>query len=587
MTTTARRRLALPGICLLLTAGFVAGVRAQCLLNGLATPEVPEDSYLGQSVSIDGDRIAAGAPYEEIGDDDLGAVYVFRRVGAAWAREARIVAADAEDNWYFGMAVSLSGDRLAIGAEQADTHDVQTGAVYVYTRVGGEWVLEDKLAGDDSEPSDDFGGSVDLHGDLLVVGADRHSGAAAHSGAVYVFRRTAAGWEQEQELTQNDPTTNHELGRSVAATDEFIVAGTTDDDDLGDFAGAVYVFRRSGDMWVQEDKLRASDGAEEDLFGVAVAIDGDWVAVGADLQDGFASNGGAVYMFHREGGVWVQRQKLGAADIGAGWNLGVSVDLDGSLLAAGAESADGTVAHSGAAYVYRLEGSTWSEIAKVWAEDGELSTYFGQSVGIEGTVIAVGEYNSNVGGDYSGRVHAFAVAGDCNANGEPDLCDVAAGVSGDCDGDGVPDECEDDCDADGTPDDCEADLDSDGVPDDCDNCPSTVNADQADTDRDGFGDACDGCPDDASKTTPGECGCGVAEVDTDGDGIVDCHDNCPETPNADQADENGDGIGDACAAPASPAPAAGCGGCGTAGVLMIVCSLVGIWLSKGRLRRGR
>jgi hypothetical protein len=648
MTATAPMRLVLPGICLFLTAGPVAGVRAQCLLDGLATPDVPEDSYLGQSVSIDGDRIAAGAPRLQIGDEDIGAVYVFRRVGAAWVREAWIVAPDAAADWYFGSAVSLSGDRLAIGAEQADTHVANTGAVYVYEWVGDEWVLEDTLVAGDADGFDYFGCAVHLHGDLLVVGARRHTTTFLGSGAVYVCRRTAAGWEQEQKLTQNDPMMNHFFGSCVAATDEFILVGTRWDDDLGDQAGAAYVFRWTGDTWVQEDKLRASDGVENDYFGRDVAIEGEWIAVGADGHDGFAARGGAVYMFRREGGAWVQRQKLGAADIGSHWELGQSVDMDGSLLVAGAEEANGTVEESGAAYVYRLEGSTWTEIAKVWPAEGEQYAYFGNAVGIEGPVIAVGEYYSSASALESGRVHAFAVADDCNDNGEPDLCDVAAGGSGDCDGDGVPDECEADCDADGTPDDCEADADSDGAPDDCDNCPATVNADQADADGDGFGDACDDCPDDINKTSPGVCGCGepdtdtdgdgvddclddcpddpnktapgacgcgvadadrdadgtpdcfdqcpddpdkiapslcgcgVADVDTDDDGILDCLDNCPDTANPDQADADADGIGDACT---PPPPAAGCGACGTAGLLMMVFSLLGIWVSKGRLRR--
>ncbi|TRO66453.1 thrombospondin type 3 repeat-containing protein [Christiangramia sabulilitoris] len=192
---------------------------------------------------------------------------------------------------------------------------------------------------------------------------------------------------------------------------------------------------------------------------------------------------------------------------------------------------------------------------------------------------------------------------DADNDGTPDFCDncpndinktepgtCGCGVADtDSDGDGTPD-CNDGC-----PDDANkteagicgcgvADIDSDGdnVPDCNDNCPGTSNPDQADSNGDGIGDACEDCPDadgdtvcdaedicpggndladadndgtpdcldecpsDADKTTPGACGCGLADIDSDGDGVLDCNDNCPENSNPDQADSNGDGIGDAC-----------------------------------------
>lgn len=90
------------------------------------------------------------------------------------------------------------------------------------------------------------------------------------------------------------------------------------------------------------------------------------------------------------------------------------------------------------------------------------------------------------------------------------------------------------------------DGDSDGVGDDCDNCPAISNASQLDTDGDDVGDACDACPNDAGKTAPGVCGCGVADASNDGDAVLDCQDNCPLVANPTQADSDADGVGDAC-----------------------------------------
>jgi hypothetical protein len=105
---------------------------------------------------------------------------------------------------------------------------------------------------------------------------------------------------------------------------------------------------------------------------------------------------------------------------------------------------------------------------------------------------------------------------DCNANGVADETDIATGASGDCDADGVPDE-------------CQVDADADGVIDPCDQFPG--QDDRLDTDGDGTVDAVDNCPQDANKTQPGPCGCGVAETDSDLDGTPDCLDAFPNDPN--------------------------------------------------------
>ena len=153
---------------------------------------------------------------------------------------------------------------------------------------------------------------------------------------------------------------------------------------------------------------------------------------------------------------------------------------------------------------------------------------------------------------------------DCNANGTPDECEFAAGTVADCNNNLVPDDCEtlDDCDNDGTPDVCEVDSDGDGFPDDCDVCEG--NDDNADTDGDGMPNACDECPNDAVKMSAGACGCDVADTDSDGDGVPDCFDQCPNDPNKiaagscgcgnTDADDNADGVPDCIDLPAAPAP---------------------------------
>ncbi|UCG33219.1 MAG: right-handed parallel beta-helix repeat-containing protein [Phycisphaerales bacterium] len=102
-----------------------------------------------------------------------------------------------------------------------------------------------------------------------------------------------------------------------------------------------------------------------------------------------------------------------------------------------------------------------------------------------------------------------------------------------------------------------ADCNADGWPDE----------DGPDADGDGTFDACDACPQDANKTAPGQCGCGIPDSDADGDGVADCLDNCPAVANPDQADRDADGSGDAC-------QVAGPGACGCGA---LSAALIGLW----------
>ncbi len=152
----------------------------------------------------------------------------------------------------------------------------------------------------------------------------------------------------------------------------------------------------------------------------------------------------------------------------------------------------------------------------------------------------------------------------------------------DTDGDGVAD----------VSDACEGfddalDADGDAVPDECDACAGFD--DGADADADGTPDDCDECPEDAGKTAPGVCGCGVEDVDADGDGVLDCEDNCPDVANADQSDADGDGVGDACTlAPGSPTGVCG-DACGMGAPAMMLWISVGVMALRRRMagRRGR
>jgi hypothetical protein len=376
-----------------------------------ASNTAPSDRF-GTSVALDGDVLAVGAPDEDGTAVNSGAVYVFRRDGATWEQEAYLKASNAGASDRFGRSVALDGGTLAVGADgeasaaqgvdgdQANDSAVNSGAVYVFRHTGTAWLQEAYVKASNTGAQDGFGWRVALAGDTLAVAAygedsadtgvdgDQDDNAATNSGAVYVFRRTGATWEQEAYLKASNTGANDFFGISLALSGDTLAAGAyredsaatgvdgDQDDESGSDSGAVYVFRRTGATWEQEAYLKASNTGNADELGWSVALSGDLLAVGAVREDSAspgvdggqddesAANSGAVYVFRRTGATWEQEAYLKASNPGTDDELGWSVALSGDTLAVAADREDSaatgvnglqdddSAANSGAVYVF-------------------------------------------------------------------------------------------------------------------------------------------------------------------------------------------------------------------------------------------
>jgi len=145
--------------------------------------------YFGESVAISEDRVIVGAPGENTGGDDTGAVYFFERAGSgSWVEVAKVQASDKEAEDKFGGSVAISGKRAIVGAPGEDTGGNFTGAAYIFERAGsGTWVEVAKIQASDKEPLDFFGGSVAISGKRAIVGADGEDTGGSRTGAAYLF----------------------------------------------------------------------------------------------------------------------------------------------------------------------------------------------------------------------------------------------------------------------------------------------------------------------------------------------------------------------------------------------------------------
>ncbi len=360
-----------------------------------------QNAFFGYSVAISGDTAIVGAYGAIVGANSQGAAYVFVRVGGAWIQQQKLVAADGSSNDFFGISVAISGETAIVGAR----FDAPGGSAYVFVRNGTTWTQQQKLS---TASGESFGWSVAIDGETTVVGA---VGADSNRGAAYVFVRNGTAWTQQQQLTAADGSVNAFFGLSVAISGQTAIVGAPSASVGGNITqGAAYVFVRNGTAWTQEQKLTAADGAAQDNFGSAVGISGESAIVSSPRDDvGANPDQGSAYTFVRSGTTWTQQQQLTAADGVANDTFGSSVAISGETAIVGAEREHSSGANNkGAAYTFTRSGSVWTQLQKVVAPDAAAGDFFGRAAGISGETAIVGAPSKSIVNIGQGAAYIFA-----------------------------------------------------------------------------------------------------------------------------------------------------------------------------------
>jgi hypothetical protein len=287
----------------------------------LAPAEAENGDALGYTVAIDADTLAVAAPRAGA----AGAVYVFIRSGAAWIEQQRLTPEPAATDMLFGSSVAVSGDSLLVGAQQDGTEASNGGSAFVFVRHDGRWQQEQRIAPSVPVEGAGFGYTVAIRGDRALVGAPRTasilSTTRTTAGQAFVFDRMDSHWSQTQALQATVPRASDSFGSSVALRGPAALVGAAGDTSGGRglgadpsrrdaaYAGAAYLFALEGQRWMPSLYLKADNADANDMFGFAVALTDELIAVsgtwesggdggvGASGQDNSASRAGAVYVF--------------------------------------------------------------------------------------------------------------------------------------------------------------------------------------------------------------------------------------------------------------------------------------------------
>ncbi len=356
----------------------------------------------GYAVGISGDTIVVGAPEADGVATGAGAAYVYYRNqgGAdAWGEVKILYGSTYEAYDHFGVSVAIDGDFLVVGAENKWGG---YGWAYVFQRnLGGLdfWGEARYIYASDNAPSDFFGHSVAIAGDTIVVGVPAKFGG---DGAAYIFQRNQGGadnWGEVAILNAIDFQMYGQFGDSVAIDADTVVIGAPGASDPMWEAGAAYVFQRNqggADAWGGVTILRASDAQAQDHFGCSVAIAGDAIVVSADSEDGGSGDpvwaSGAAYVFNRNQGgaeAWGEINILHASTAQAYDAFGSAVAMSGNVILVGAS---GVLTSTGAAYLFNANG-TWMEALTLHASEGQAGDHFGWSVAVDGDTLVVGAPN--------------------------------------------------------------------------------------------------------------------------------------------------------------------------------------------------
>jgi len=429
ITVAGSIKIILEVICWLLLANFVVALAAdgKVDLKSYSGPKIIIENDLLQSTPVTHPRVYLKAPVPI----ELG---VFGQ-SVAISGNTLVVGGHGSVNddigrnaEQFGHSVDISGETIVIGAPRDYRNSQGTpcncglpGGVHVFKRSGGIWAREAYLKASNYSKVSDFGYSVSISGDSIIVGTfsenssstgvngDQSNQLARNSGAAYIFVRNGTSWSQEAYLKASNTDSGDKFGTSVSVDGNYAVVGAVsesssathpggnEDDNSASQSGAAYVFLRDSGSWSQQAYLKGSNTGGGTWFGYSVAIHQNLVVVGAPVhQLGSATN--EAYVFERTNQSWSEAVSLNSTVSNLiSSDFGASVAVTGQFVAVGAPrdrnglDEDGDLIHrSGAVHIFEVGGQSWDQASFIKASPADEGDVFGTSVAIADSLVFSG-----------------------------------------------------------------------------------------------------------------------------------------------------------------------------------------------------
>jgi hypothetical protein len=367
----------------------------------LTASDGQSSDYFGYAVSISGNFAIVGAYAEDDKGTDAGAAYIFEKTPTGWIQKQKLLADDGAASDYFGYAVSISGNFAIVGAYREDDKGSDAGAAYIFENSTSGWIQKQKLLASDGGGSDHFGSAVSISGNTAIVGSRYDDDKGTDTGAVYIFKKNGSNWTQEDKLYSSDPANSDNFGHAVSISEDKAIVGAYNKNNK---TGAAYIFEHTSSGWQEKKILLASNAANSDHFGRSVSISDNIAIVGAYQKN---SSKGVAYIYEFTNNDW-QETQLVASDAQNDDHFGYAVSIYGNTAIVGAYQEDDKAGNAGAAYLYERTSTGWQEKTKLVAADGQSFDYFGVGVSISGDNFIIGAHGEDHRGSSAGAAYIFS-----------------------------------------------------------------------------------------------------------------------------------------------------------------------------------
>ena len=364
-------------------------------LSKITPADLTAGDWFGDAVAMDGNLALVGSRFNStLTGPRYGAAYVYDVSNSNLV--SKLTATDRSHDDLFGGTVALHGNTALISAAGDDDKGSRSGSAYLFNVQTGQQLW--KLLASDGDSSDQFGISVGLDANYAVIGANLDEQRGQRAGAAYLFDVTTG--QQLAKLFSSDISADDDFGGAVAIDNGLAVISSARDDVTGPQSGSAYVFDVAAQT--QLTKLVPTDGAASDLFGISVAIDGNYALIGAPYDDDHGQDSGSAYLFNVQTGAQIAKLTGGNGSIGS--HFGSSVSLHGDLAVVGANHEVSNVPGVGSAYVFDIR--TGQELVKLTPSDGVVEDFFGR-VAIANGIAFVGAYGQDQKGQTAGAVYTY------------------------------------------------------------------------------------------------------------------------------------------------------------------------------------
>ena len=355
------------------------------LIYNITASDAEDNDHFGENIAVDGNYIVIGATDESTSGTGAGAVYLYKVDDPSYER--KITASDAISYDFFGSSVAIYGNYIVVGSINSGNGSIgMVGAVYIYKVDDPSY--ERKITASEGSSYDLFGSSVAIYGNYIVVGAENDDANGSYSGSVYIYKLDDNLYERK--ILSSDIAYGDQFGCSVDIFGNYVVVGAKYTDANGTDSGSVYIYKLDDNSY--ERKITASDAFSNDRFGNAVNIDGNYIVVSAAYSDGKEENTGSVYVYKIDDNLY--ERKIYASDGVSGTRFGYSISLAGdSLIVGDYFSSIGTMEKQGSAYLYLLNDESYE--LKIYETDGNSLDYYGYGVAISNDYIVIGVRNDN------------------------------------------------------------------------------------------------------------------------------------------------------------------------------------------------